>query len=217
MAFGFTSASSQHLSTSSTPVTTFPCTLACWVNLTNTTDTCAFISLQNSATQSRIQLSNNAGSTPKRAVQIIASDAVGTLGIAGVNETAFSAGAWYHAAGVFTSSTSPQAFLNGNVGVTAGVGSITPTGIDQILIGARRSTALGLYQNGLMAEVGIWNAALTAAEIASLAKGMTCDKVRPQSLVFYAPLVRELIDQKGGLVITNNNAATVAAHTRVYA
>jgi hypothetical protein len=34
--------------------------------------------------------------------------------------------------------------------------------------------------DGRIAEVGIWNAALTAAEIASLAKGMTCDKVRPQ-------------------------------------
>jgi len=70
---------------------------------------------------------------------------------------------------------------------------------------------------GQIAEVGIWNAALTAAEIASLAKGMTCDKVRPQSLVFYAPLVRDLIDQKGGLTITNNNAATVADQPRVYA
>jgi hypothetical protein len=67
------------------------------------------------------------------------------------------------------------------------------------------------------AEVGIWNAALTAAEIASLAKGMTCHKVRPQSLVFYAPLVRDLIDQRGGLTITNNNGATAANHPRVYA
>jgi len=71
--------------------------------------------------------------------------------------------------------------------------------------------------DGLIAEVGIWNAALTADEIASLAAGMTCDKVRPQSLVFYAPLVRDLVDVKGGLTITNNNTATVANHPRVYA
>ncbi len=68
-----------------------------------------------------------------------------------------------------------------------------------------------------MAEIGVWSAALTQPEIASLAKGMTCDKVRPQNLVFYAPLVRDLIDQKGGRVITNNNGATVANHPRVYA
>ena len=76
---------------------------------------------------------------------------------------------------------------------------------------------LGDGLTGRIAEVGIWNAALTAAEVASLADGMTCDKVRPQSLVFYAPLVRDLIDVKGGLTITNNNTATVAAHPRVYA
>jgi hypothetical protein len=69
---------------------------------------------------------------------------------------------------------------------------------------------------GQIAEVGIWNVALTDAEIASLADGMTCDKVRPQSLVFYAPLVRDLQDVRGGLTITNNNTATVAVHPRVY-
>ena len=67
-----------------------------------------------------------------------------------------------------------------------------------------------------MAEVGIWNVALNAAEIASLARGMTCDKVRPRNLVFYAPLVRDLIDAKGGLAIANNNGATVANHPRIY-
>jgi len=66
------------------------------------------------------------------------------------------------------------------------------------------------------AEVGIWNAALTAAEVAALAKGVTCDQIRPQSLVFYAPLVRDLVDQKGGLTITNNNGATIANHPRIY-
>jgi len=94
----------------------------------------------------------------------------------------------------------------------------TPAFLAETVIGARRvSTILGAYFNGKIAEVGIWNAALTAQEVASLAKGMTCDKIRPQSLVSYVPIVRELIDQKGGLTITNNNGATVDNHTRVYA
>jgi hypothetical protein len=45
---------------------------------------------------------------------------------------------------------------------------------------------------------------------------MTCDRVRPQNLKFYAPLIRNLVDIKGGLTITNNNTATVSEHTRVY-
>jgi hypothetical protein len=217
MAYDLTAASSQYFSTASSLVTTYPCTLACWFNLKNTTNTCTFISLQNSTGQSRFQLSNNAETTPKRAVQSAALNSSGGIGVVGVNETAFSSGVWYHAAGVFSNSSSTEAFFNGAIGTPTGGGSVTPTGINQILIGARRSTTIGNYQNGLIAEVGIWSIALTAAEIASLAKGMTCDKIRPQSLVFYAPLVGDLIDQKGGLTITNNNSATVANHPRVYA
>jgi hypothetical protein len=46
---------------------------------------------------------------------------------------------------------------------------------------------------------------------------MTCDKVRPNALVFYAPLIRSLQDLSRAAAITNNNAATVANHPRVYA
>ena len=96
--------------------------------------------------------------------------------------------------------------------------SRTPSSINALNIGTDRNnntnTAL---LSGRVADVGVWNVALTDAEVASLAKGMTCDKIRPQNLVFYAPLIRDLIDQKGGLTITNNNAATVATHPRVYA
>ena len=62
----------------------------------------------------------------------------------------------------------------------------------------------------------MWNAALTDAEIASLAKGYKPTRIRPQSLVFYAPLIRDLQDTRGSLAITNNNSATVANHPRVY-
>lgn len=89
--------------------------------------------------------------------------------------------------------------------------------MDRLGVGALVRGNVAAFYNGQAAEVGIWNAALTADEIASLADGFTCDKVRPQSLVFYAPLVRDLIDYKRGLTITNNNTATVANHPRVYA
>jgi hypothetical protein len=102
---------------------------------------------------------------------------------------------------------------NSNTNTTS-LGTVTPTALH---IGARFANTFGGFTNGLIAEVGIWDVALTPEEIASLAKGMTCDKVRPQSLVFYAPLVRDLVDAKGGLTITNNNTATVANHPRVYA
>jgi hypothetical protein len=126
---------------------------------------------------------------------------------------------WYHGAGVFESASSRLVYIDGSNSSAANSNgnSITPSGVNSVTMGARYGPTLAGFMNGRLAEVGIWNVALTAAEIASLAKGMTCDKVRPQSLVFYAPLIRELQDLRGGLAITNNNTATVANHPRVYA
>ena len=128
-----------------------------------------------------------------------------------IGSTAYNLNQWNHAAYVDQSSFK-ELFQNG---VSVGTSSVnkTPLLLNEIRIGI-----FGVVNNfdGSFAEVGIWNAALTPSEIASLAKGMTCDKVRPQSLVFYAPLVRDLIDQKGGRTITNNNGATVANHPRIY-
>jgi hypothetical protein len=102
---------------------------------------------------------------------------------------------------------------------TSTAGFTNPGTVTQCSIGVRPN-ANGTFNGastGDIAEVGVWNVVLSPVEVASLARGMTCDKVRPQSLVFYAPLVRDLQDVKGGLTITNNNTATVANHPRVYA
>lgn len=72
------------------------------------------------------------------------------------------------------------------------------------------------YANADFAEIATWKAGLADAEITALARGFTADQIRPQSLSFYAPLVRNLQDVRGGLTITNNNGATVANHPRLF-
>lgn len=72
------------------------------------------------------------------------------------------------------------------------------------------------WSTGDFAEIGMWQATLTNSEAESLAKGMTCEKVRPQSLVTYIPLVRDIQDLARGMTLTNTNS-TVATHPRVYA
>jgi hypothetical protein len=210
MAYEF-NGSDQKLSPASTPVAAAPLTMACWFRPANLTHNGALISLNRSTGGSYFALYFN-GSAAGDPISIFKSP--GLTG--GLNSTSgASVNTWNHACGVFESSSSQSVYLNGgNSATNASAG--TPSGINRFDIGAYLNAA-GNFFNGQLAEVGIWNAALTAAEIASLAKGMTCDKVRPQSLVFYAPLVRDLVDQKGGLTITNNNSATVAAHPRVYA
>ena len=86
------------------------------------------------------------------------------------------------------------------------------------VIGARynQNTEYNEFVNGAIADFAVWNAALTDAEITALARGFTADQVRPQSLQFYAPLVRNLVDLRGGRTITNVNGATVATHPRIY-
>ena len=126
---------------------------------------------------------------------------------------------WRHCAGVFTPSNRQEVFLDGASDAlkTSSVAASIYSGTSPLWVGAYFDvTTSDRAFNGDIAEVGVWNVALTADEIASLAKGMTCDQIRPQSLVFYAPLVRELRDLKNGFTITNNNGATVSDHPRVY-
>lgn len=185
-----------------------PCTMAAWVYLDNVSTAKDIVSVSSKTALAVLRL--NVGGTQFRIADQGNVNAV-------ANGAIVSAGSWNHYAGVFASGSSRTPYTNGVAGAenTTTVAAITPTFTNIGAFYAGTATAIQ-FMGGLIAEVGIWNAALTAAEIASLAKGMTCDKVRPQNLVFYAPLVRDLIDQKGGRTITNNNAATVANHPRIY-
>jgi hypothetical protein len=196
----------QRLTTAIAPVTATPLTIACWYkhDVVGVNDA---LSLASSTTNFYSISSRGNGAQ----VDFLANDGSGN--VIARSTTSAILNNWNHACGVAASATSRTIYLNGGSSATNAT-SKTPI-VSSISIGSRFSTT-SLFA-GSCAEVGVWNVALTAAEIASLAKGMTCDKVRPQSLVFYAPLVRDLIDQKGGLTITNNNGATVANHTRVYA
>ncbi len=215
MARSFTAASSQYLSATSAVATSPPLTLAAWARMTNTATQTGrdIVALSSKTGRSIYRLNwNGFNNPPIRAMDQGSASASAYFGTPTVNT-------FFHVAGVFTSSSSRTPYFNGSAGITntdSVPHSLLPdtTSVSAFFDG--NSTPLQFFL-GDIAEVGIWNAALTAAEIASLAKGMTCDKVRPQSLVFYAPLVRDLIDQKGGLTITNNNGATVANHPRVYA
>jgi hypothetical protein len=186
-----------------------PCTMAAWAYLDNVTGARDIVSVS-SKTASEVLRLNVIGTQFRIADQ-------GNVNAVANGGTMF-ANVWNHYAGVFVSGSSRTPYTNGVAGAenTTTVAAITPTFTNIGAFYGGTATAIQ-FMDGLIAEVGIWDVALTAAEISSLAKGMTCDKVRPQSLVFYAPLVRDLIDAKGGRTITNNNGATVANHPRVYA
>ena len=215
MAYDF-NGSNQSMQTASTPVNTPPFTLACWFNVDALTSAngATLLSISHPAGFSRYMLSMSQAPCPLFAFQANASNVF----VSAASSINVSTATWNHGAAVFTSNTERSVFLNGGNNATNTTNNApTNANITRIGIGAQFIQSVTVSQtNGRIAEVGIWNAALTAAEVASLAKGMTPDKIRPQSLVFYAPLVRDINDQKGGLTVTNNNAATDAAHPRIY-
>ena len=108
-----------------------------------------------------------------------------------------------------------QLYVNGS---SNGTSSMAANFVDTgLLIGtAFDHVSLNTFKmNGTVAEVAVWNAALTADEIRALNSRFTPDQIRPQSLQFYAPLVRNLQDVRAGRTITNINGATAAIHPRI--
>jgi hypothetical protein len=212
MAYNFAAASSRNLSTASSPASGSPMTIAAWARPTATGDF-VICSVGVSSASHRNQLQIGQGAV-NLTINIFAAGASGTgQGTRGIVR---GSSVWSHFAGVCDSSTLRKAFIDGVAGADNTTNCGSQNAANSIVVGARWNTTLGNYMTGDIAEVGVWDVALTQPEIASLAQGMTCDKVRPQSLVFYAPLVRDLQDVRGGLTITNNNTATVAVHPRVY-
>ena len=122
---------------------------------------------------------------------------------------------WWNALGLYVSTTSRTAYTNTTAGVEA-TGSRNVTGVNSLSIG-RRGDGIGNAFTGKLAEFAIWNAALTDAEINSLAKGFKPPRIRPQSLLYYVPLVRNVQEVRSGITFTASaNAPVVFAHPRVY-
>jgi hypothetical protein len=219
MAFSF-NGSTQYLSNNSSPLGNRPTayTMACWVNGAAQVSK-LFFCLGNSTTNNPVICIGSGGvggATNSAQARFFArsnnTGDVGEINLGG--GTAFDS-TWHHIAITWDNSTG-RLYVDGSQ-VDSGGSMDTPQDLNRLAIGALLRATPATHLSGSMADCGMYNAALTADEIASLAKGMTCDKVRPQSLVFYAPLVRDLQDVRGGLTITNNNTATVANHPRVYA
>jgi hypothetical protein len=124
----------------------------------------------------------------------------------------FATQSWHVGIAYYGSDTSRQAH-RGRIQVYAGgldqTTLVTPDAMSEWNIG-RYSSVVGSYFTGDISHAAIWSAALSVDELKSLAVGFSPRRIRPQSLVFYAPLIRDVYDYKGGATITLTGAATVA-------
>lgn len=211
MAYAFDG--SQYI-TADSPITGLPLTLAAWVYpVSDNSHVVAYIG--NATDNSRIQIQLRFLSVGAFDVGAVSVNASGT-NTAARTGTAVTLNTWNHACAVYASSTSRSAYLNGSNKVTDTTNSVI-SAPNRLAVASRFNVSYGINLIGRVADVGVWSVALADEEVASLASGVSCRLIRPQSLVFYAPLMRNLVDIRGGLSLTNVSNATVADHPRIYA
>jgi hypothetical protein len=214
MARLFTAASSETLQVDTAAITAYPHTFAAWIRVPSPSTTqvimgvgdkdatgdYSFIYLGASAI--RAQSSTSAGGA-------VTASSSGTV----------SANVWTHAAGVFTANNSRAAFRDGaNKGTNTS--ARTPAGLDRTVLGSTITSAPGFYFGGDMAEVGIWNVALTDNEIAMLASGVSPLRVHRSALVRYWPLLQYGGDTpdysgNGGTLTDTNTVGVSTGHAPV--
>ena len=184
----FDDASSQYLNVATAAVTTTPCTLACWFYADDANSNNYLLAVGDGADFDYDLFAIRAVGGVDDFIWATAL-AVG-IGDQAKSTATYAANAWNHACGVFTSSTDRAAFLNGaNKGTNAT--SVAPTGIVLTRIGASPVTSGGSpfqLMSGRIAEAAIWNVALTDAEVAALARGVSPLRIRRASLQGYWPV-----------------------------
>ena len=108
------------------------------------------------------------------------------------SSASYTTNTWNMATAVGTSTTSRTVYLNAANSVTNTTSRVITTP-DRVLMGVTRTYDAPTYE-GYLAEVAIWNVTLTTDELSSLYTGTKADKIRPQNLKFYMPLVRNIYD-----------------------
>lgn len=169
-------------------LTTAPLTMACWIYHPSTFSALESIVgvYQAAAAAIREQFVLNISATGT--VLARTCDSVG--GNSAQSTASTSAGVWFHACGVFASSSDRRAFLNGgNKGTNTT--SRTPAGLDRTSLGKQDNAGNNNFvaPDVSIAEAAIWNIAMSDAEVAQLAVfGTRATAVRPDALVAYWPL-----------------------------
>lgn len=208
MARFFVDTSQQYILRNSAPVGIAPMTVACWYK----TDELKIEALvwigDKDSSQDFWELRLSTTNVVWSAVD--ASSASATKGTPSIN-------VWEHACGVEVNNGSRYCYLNGVAG-NQNTGGRTPDAADRVAVGLRADVSPLYYFDGSIAEVGIWNVALTAAEVAILGAGYSPLFVRPQSLVGYWPLIGRTspeIDLIGKRDLTLFNSPTTSEHPPV--
>ncbi len=197
-------------------VSAVPFTVAAWArtSVTGVTQQIFCIDKIGDTTQ-RFSMTCDSGAK----VEALATD-TGTPSAA-ITTNNFTANTWFHACGVWASATDRRAFLDGGSKGTQST-SVTPAALDRTTIGflIGGSSPWGNGGTGDLAEVAIYNIALSDADVASLAVGVSPLLIHPEALVAYWPILGAYSPENNLKSNTTTMAIqgtlTQSAHTRVF-
>lgn len=111
-------------------------------------------------------------------------------GVLANSAASYAINTWHAMAGRAASETALDVSLDGTQ--TAGASTfVSARTVVALQIGARAIPSISLPLSGACACAAAWTVLLDDDELVSLAKGFSPRRIRPQSLKFYAPLVRD--------------------------
>lgn len=184
MARNFINASSEKASTSTVPVTALPFSFACWFRCSSTP-----------ASSYGWPLLGLHGATADIWIQAYYSSIFGrrlqvmyNTNYRGEGDADWSENTWHHAVLTVADADNRVLRLDGSAyNNSAGGVAINSSGTFDVGYSPNGGSGYQ-YHNGDIAEVSVWNVSLTDAETTILSKGFVAPFVRPDSLVFYAPM-----------------------------
>jgi hypothetical protein len=191
---------------------TYPFTINFWFYPTlSASGTLQMFVLHNTTDAQRHVIQINTTTTRLQYNAFTTANALATAGINYTNN------AWNMATAVGTSATSRTIYVNGGGSATNTTSRAitTPT---RWLVGANYGGSIAPSYEGRICEIGIWNDALSTADIASLYTGQKASSIKPQNLKVYAPLIRDIKDEREATssISSTISDTTIEAHIRRY-
>lgn len=212
MSRSFASGSSEYLQVDQAVVSGTPFTLACWFYATQDTASQAILSIADKDDNDYHTLfaAGSGAGDP-----IWANTWTGSAARIAQTTSGYTINTWHHACGVWAADNDRRAYIDGGSKGT-NANAHTVANIDRFRVSSTANDDPKNYFDGRIAEVGVWEVALTDAEVLILAHGYSPLFVRPASLVAYWPLIRdEDQDRVGGYDLTPVNTPSIAAHCPV--
>ncbi len=202
MARGCVQASSQYLQSSTAAITSpLPATIACWAYRTDiSVPWSGLVSLSNGAGNYYQML----GMTTGGVIYATAATPAGAISATG---PALVKDQWYHIAGVWDAAGNVTLYVDGDDKAT-GTGAADHALFTKMAIGRRVQTS-SHYWDGYVAELGIWDIALSAREVQALADYTAPILERRNDLQLYASLLDGYASEIGPQ-FTNNGTTDVA-------